>query len=220
MKLIDLTADNRTLTGNGPARELRRGGRIPAVLYGPGAEPKPLAVTIKDLETVMKDSQTGQLFVNLSVGKGKPTPALLKELQRHPVTGNFLHADFYQVDMDRKVKVMVPVVTRGKSIGVEMGGMLQVIRRSVEVFCLPDRIPEHIEIDITDLEMGESVHVEDIDLGDEIDIPHEVNFTVLTVVSGRMKAVEAEEGEEEGEGEEAVEGAEAETGEETETEAE
>lgn len=220
MKLIDLIADNRTLTGNGPARELRRGGKIPAVLYGPGAEPKRLAVTVKDLETVMKDSQTGQLFVNLSVGKGKPKPALLKELQRHPVTGKFLHADFYQVDMDRKVKVMVPVVTRGKSIGVEMGGMLQVIRRNVEVFCLPDRIPEHIEIDITDLEMGESVHVEDIDPGEAVDIPHDVNFTILTVVSGRMKAVEAEEGEEEVEGEEVAEGAEAEAGEGTEAEAE
>lgn len=218
MKLIDLVADNRTLTGNGPARRLRLGGKIPAVLYGPGAEPERLSVTVKDLETVMKDSQTGQLFVNLSVGEGKPKPALLKELQRHPVTGKFLHADFYQVDMERKVKVMVPVITRGKCVGVEMGGMLQVVRRNVEVFCLPDRIPEHIEIDITDLEMGESVHVEDIDLGENIDIPHEVNFTILTVVSGRMKAVEAEEGEEEVEGEEIVEGAEAEAGEETEAE--
>lgn len=208
MKLIDLNTNNRTTTGNGPARALRRDGKIPAVLYGPAAEPKSLAVDVKDMETIIKDSPAGQVFVNLSVDGGQAAPAMLKELQRHPVSGKFLHADFYQVDMNRKVKVMVPVTTRGKSIGVEMGGMLQIIRRSLEVQCLPNQIPETIEIDISDIQMGESVHVEDIDLGGDVEIPHEVNFTILTVISGRMKAAEEEEGEEEAV-EEAVEGEEA-----------
>ena len=99
--------------------------------------------------------------------------------------------------MDRKIRVRVPVTTRGKSNGVEMGGMLQIIRRELEVLCLPDDIPEVIEIDITELDMGESVHVEDIPLEGDVEIPHEVNFTVLTILSGRkVEEVVDEEGEE------------------------
>lgn len=207
MKLLDLNAEPRTATGNGPARVLRRNGKIPAIIYGPGAEPASMAVAVKDLETIIKQSPSGQVFANVSVGGGETRPAMLKELQRHPVTGSFIHADFYQIDLDRKVRVMVPVIAKGKAIGVEMGGMLQIIRRNLEVSCLPDRIPEHIEIDITDLQMGESVHVEDIDLGEDIELPHEVNFTVLTILSGRRAA---EEGEEEVEVEEGGEEAEAE----------
>ncbi|MGD9016828.1 MAG: 50S ribosomal protein L25/general stress protein Ctc [Desulfobacterales bacterium] len=213
MKLTDIKAHSRTATGNGPARGLRREGKIPAVLYGSNTESASLSLVVKDLEEVMKESQTSQILVNLSIDDGKPQPALLKALQRHPVTGAFLHADFYQVDMARKIRVNVPVTTKGKCIGIEMGGMLQIIRRELEVLCLPNRIPGHIEIDITNLEMGESFHVEDLVLEDGIEVPHEVNFTVLTVVSGRMKAEEAEEEgvEEEIEGEEPGEEAEAET---------
>jgi large subunit ribosomal protein L25 len=90
----------------------------------------------------------------------------------------------------------VPVVTTGKAAGVEMGGMLQLIRRELEVLCLPNAIPQTINIDVTQLEVGQSVHVEDIQLGDAVEIPHEVNFTILTI-SSQKKAEEgeAEEGE-------------------------
>jgi large subunit ribosomal protein L25 len=206
LKLFDLNAEPRTTTGNGPARVLRRSGKMPAVLYGQGVAPESLTVSVKDLETVLKGSSGGQMFLSLSVEGAPKKTVLLKELQRHPVSGDFLHADFYQVDMNRRIKVMVPVTTRGKCIGVEMGGMLQVIRRSLEVECLPDRIPDHIEIDITDLQMGESVHVEDIDLGEEVELPHEVNFTVLTILSGRKKTEEEEEEEGVEEEEAAAEG--------------
>jgi large subunit ribosomal protein L25 len=118
-----------------------------------------------------------------------------------------LHLDFYEVTMDQKIKVMVPVVTTGKSVGVEMGGMLQIIRRELEVFCLPDRIPENITIDITDLDIGDSVHVEAVQLEGDIEIPSEVNFTILTILSTKAEEEEVEEGEEE---EAMEEGAEAE----------
>jgi large subunit ribosomal protein L25 len=106
--------------------------------------------------------------------------------------------------MDQKISVMVPVTTTGVSKGVEEGGILQIIRRELEVYCLPANIPEQIEIDITELDMGDSVHVSEVALPQSVEIPYEVDFTILTVVSPKMEEpeeelLEEEEGLEEGE---------------------
>ena len=205
MEFHNLTAKPRTTKGNSPARALRRDGAIPAVIYGPGKDPVSISVSVYDLEQVMKTANSRQMFVNLAIEGGETRKAMLKELQRHPVKGSFIHADFYEVAMDRKVRVMVPVTTVGKCVGVEMGGMLQIIRRELEALCMPSDIPEKIEIDVTDLNMGESVHVQDIELAGDVELVHEVNFTVLTVLSGRKaEDKEAEEGEEEALAEEAT----------------
>jgi len=205
LEFHNLTAKPRTTKGNSPARALRRDGAIPAVIYGPGKDAVSISVGVYDLEQVMKAANSRQLFLNLAIEGGETRMVMLKELQRHPVKGSFIHADFYEVAMDRKVRVMVPVTTVGKCIGVEMGGMLQIIRRELEALCMPSDIPEKIEIDITDLDMGESVHVEDIELEGDVELVHEVNFTVLTVLSGRKaEEKEAEEGEEEALAEEAT----------------
>ncbi len=216
MDFLNISANQRTTRGNGPARVLRREGQIPAILYGPDNEPTSIAVNTHELEILLKSSTSGQVFVKLSIDGVGERKALLKELQRHPVSGQYIHADFYEVAMDRKIRALVPVTTRGKSQGVEMGGMLQIIRRELEVLCLPDDIPETIEIDITELDMGESVHVEDIPLEGDVEIPHEVNFTILTILSGRK--AEDEDVAEEGEEAELEEGAEAEAEAEPQTE--
>ena len=198
LEFHNLSAKSRTTKGNSPARALRREGAIPAVIYGPGKDAVSLSVGIYDLEQVLKAARSGQVFVNLAIEGGDTRKAMLKELQRHPVKGNFIHADFYEIAMDRKVNVMIPITTVGKSQGVEMGGMLQIIRRELEAWCMPSDIPENIVIDITNLGMGESVHVEDIELEGDVELIHDVNFTVLTVLSGRKaEEEEAEEGEEE-----------------------
>jgi len=170
-----------------------------------------LSVSARELENIIKERSTGQLFVDLVIGDAKKDKrhAMVKELQTNPVSRELLHVDFYEVSMDRKIRVHVPVVAVGKSKGVEFGGMLQIIRRELEVLCFPGEIPESFEVDITDLDIGDSIHVEDIPLQGEIEIPAEVNFTVLTIVSPKVEEVAAEE-EEELEGEaEAEEGAEA-----------
>lgn len=208
MDFFNINANTRTTKGNGPARVLRRDGQIPAVLYGPGKEPASIAVNTHELELLLKSSTSGQIFVNLAIDGAGERKALLKELQQHPVSGQYIHADFYEVAMDRKIRVRVPVVTRGKSQGVEMGGMLQIIRRELEVLCLPNDIPDQFEIDITELDMGESVHVEDLPLEGDVEIPHEVNFTVLTILAGRQE--EEEEIDEDGEEVEVAEAEEAE----------
>lgn len=198
MELLELKANTRTETGKGPARVLRREGRIPAILYGPKTDPIQLSVKIYDMEQLLKKAKSRQQLVSLDLGDGGAArPAMIKELQAEPLSRNFRHVDFYEVDMDKKIKVNVPIVTVGKSKGVEDGGLLQIIRRELEVICLPNAIPEKIEIDIADLDVGDSVHVEEIALEGDIEIPAEVNFTVVTILSTKKQALEDEEGAEE-----------------------
>ena len=201
MEFLELKAKPRTTKGNSPARALRRDGAIPAVIYGPGKASVALSVNVYDLEQALKGAGGRQIFVDLAIEGGEIRKAMLKELQRHPVNGSFIHADFYEVALDRKMRVMIPVTTVGKCQGVEMGGMLQIIRRELEALCFPTDIPDEIEIDITELDMGESVHVEDITLEGDVELVHDVNFTVLTILAGREEEEEVEEGEEGEEGE-------------------
>lgn len=207
MEIMNLKASQREAVGNGPARVLRRDGKVPAILYGPKTEPVKLAVEKINLEPIFKSGAVAQKLLKLEIdGMDGSRNVMIKEMQRHPVSQTLLHLDFYEVSMDQKIKVMVPVTTIGQSKGVEMGGMLQLIRRELEVFCRPDQIPENIEIDVTDLDVGDSFHVEDLNLEGEVEVPADVNFTILTVLSTKVEAEEEEEGEEV-EGEEAAEGA-------------
>ncbi|MBW2336659.1 MAG: 50S ribosomal protein L25/general stress protein Ctc [Deltaproteobacteria bacterium] len=213
MEKTELQATVRKSVGNGPARVLRRAGQIPAVLYGRKIEPVLLSVNTKDLEQILKKGSFGQFILNLVIQNGKKVTksAIIKELQTHPVSGNLIHIDFYEVDMKRQIKVMVPVVTTGKSAGIEEGGLLNIVRRELEVFCLPGDIPEAIEIDISELGIGDSIHLEDVPLGENVEVAADVNYTVVTVLSPKVEEEVVEEEEEELEGEE--EGAEGEAAE-------
>lgn len=212
MELIDLKTEKRTATGNGPARRLRRAGQIPAVYYGPNTKPVLLSVNKNDIETVLKKGGVGQVILKLVIqnnGETRTMPAMIKELQTHPVSRNFIHIDFYEINMDRKITVKVPIVTMGVAKGAEFGGILQIVRRELEVECLPLEVPESIVIDISDLDIGDSIHVGKISLEGEIEILEDDNRTVVTVLSPKLEEAEPEEEEaEEGaaeEGEEASE---------------
>ncbi|HUV78392.1 MAG TPA: 50S ribosomal protein L25/general stress protein Ctc [Desulfobacterales bacterium] len=204
MELIELKTNIRTTVGNGPARRLRQTGQIPAVLYGPKTESVLLSVNKNDLDLVLKKGRSGQIILNLVIqnnGETYTRPAMIKELQVHPVSRNYLHIDFYEIDMDRKITVGVQVVITGTSVGVERGGILQIIRRELEVKCLPFEVPESIEIDVTDLDMGDSVHVKDISLDGEVEFLGESNLTVVTILMPKIE--EEPEAEEEAEEEDA-----------------
>ena len=203
MKVIELNAAVRTTVGNGPARALRRDGRIPAVLYGPGTQPVMLSVQMNALEKALKHGKFGQAIFNLAMDSANESTktVMIKELQSHPLTGNYLHADFYEVDMNRKITVSIPVIPTGKAKGVEDGGVLQIIRRELDVICLPMQIPQSIEIDISDLDIGDSVHVKDIPAREGVEIAFDVNFTVITVVAPKSDERTAGEGAEEAEAE-------------------
>ena len=206
MDQIDLKAQIRKATGKGPARVLRREGRIPAVLYGPKTDSMMLSIDFKEFEQIVKKTNIGSVLLNLQIQNGKTLtrPAMIKELQTDPVTGTFVHVDFYEIDMQRKINVSVPVVTRGKSAGVEEGGLLQIVRREIELFCLPTAIPESIEVDISDLTIGDSIHIREITLPAEVELPEDIDFTVVTVLAPKIEEEPVEEEELE-EGEEAVE---------------
>lgn len=215
MEKLELTTKVRTTVGNGPARELRRQGSIPAVFYGPETESIMLSVPSKALELITKSANIGQLLLKLTIEGDESTTktAMVRELQVHPLSGNPIHVDFYEVDMDRKIVVSIPIVTVGKCKGVEVGGMLQLVRRELEVLCLPNEIPESIVVEVSDLDIGDSLHVDEIELGENIELPSaDVNFTVITVLA--PVAEEEEEEEELEEGEEGAEGAEGEDGDE------
>jgi large subunit ribosomal protein L25 len=169
-----------------------------------------LSVNIKDLEHVFKQGNVSQIILNLIIQNGKKIAkaAMVKELQTHPVSGNFIHIDFYEIDMKRQINVMVPVIIKGEAAGIESGGMLNIVRREVELLCLPGDIPEAIEIDVTDMDIGDSIHIEDIPLSDNVEISADSNFTLVTVLSPKVEeeVVEEEEAElEEGEAEEGAE---------------
>ena len=209
MELIDLKTNIRKSTGNGPARRLRRSGQIPAVFYGPGTESVLLSVNASEFEKVLKKSIAGQVLLNLIIQNGETfsRSAMVRELQTHPVSRDFLHIDFYEIAMDRKIRVKVPIVTTGKSEGVELGGILQIIRRELEVLCLPLKVPKSIEIDISDLDIGDAVHIGGIALEGDMEFLEDDHFTVVTVLSPTIEEVEEEEEEVE---EELEEGEEAE----------
>ena len=177
---------------------MRQDGRIPAVLYGPKTEPALLSVEIRDLEQIFKTGNVGQVLLNLVIQNGQEStrPAMIKELQAHPVSGKFLHIDFYEIDLERKIRVGVPIITIGNPIGVETGGLLQIVRREIEVLCLPTQIPESIEVDVTHLDVGDSIHVEEIQVEGDAEIPADVNFTVITCLAPKVEAEPEEEEEE------------------------
>ncbi len=208
MELIELKASVREKTGKGPGRVLRGEGRVPAVLYGPGAEPLNLSVAVLDLQKILREGNQRHILKLMIQNGGETTrSAMIKELQTEPVSRDLVHVDFYEIAMDRKISVHVFVEAVGDSVGVKAGGVLQVVRRELEVYCLPGRIPESITVDITDLGVGDSVHVEDIPLPEGVEVPHDVNFTVLTIAAPTREETEGEaEVEEELEAGEAPEG--------------
>ena len=184
MEFIDLKAEIRKGSGKIAARALRKTDSLPAVIYGAKTESFLVSVGTYDFSEIIRKNGSSGLFINLQIsGDTKAArTVLLKELQMDTFKLKYLHADFQEIDMDTKISVMVPVETTGSSPGVEAGGLLQVIRRELELFCRPADTPDSVLIDVAALEVGDSIHVEDIVLGDDIDIPHEVDFTVITVV--------------------------------------
>jgi len=204
LEKIELKVTVRKTVGNGAARELRREGMIPAILYGPKAEPLMLSVTTKELENILVTSNIGQVLLNLLIqnGKQKSRTAMIKELQTQPVSGNLLHVDFYEVAMDQKIKISIPVVTTGQAAGVEEGGVLQLVRHEVEIFCFPNNIPESLEVDITDMNIGDSRHMDEVSIDESFELVDESNFTLVTILSPKAEEVEEEEEEEVEEGEE------------------
>lgn len=198
MELIELNAKLREKSGKGVARKLRSNNEIPAIVYGAKKDSMMLSLDTVAFDRIIRENGSMGLFFNLKVGgdSGTEKIVMLKDMQMDTFGLKYLHIDLHEIDMDNQVTITVPVEAVGDSKGVKEGGLLQIIRRELDVLCKPADAPDSIQIDISDLDVGDAVHVEEIDLGEDIEIPHEVNFTVITIVAPTVDEVEAGEEEE------------------------
>jgi large subunit ribosomal protein L25 len=176
-------------SGKGAARKARAAGMIPAIVYGKHLE-KPLQISIdpKAVKTAVNTSKRLNTVIGLKVGSASHI-VLLKEYQQDPVTRELLHADFIDVRENEQVKVKVPVALVGKAEGQGQGGILSQMRRELEVWALPAAIPEKIEVDVTPLKIGHSLHINDVKMPAGITVKTQVNYTLAVVTAPEAEVV-------------------------------
>lgn len=184
MAIVSLSSVRRSATGKGVARKLRAAGKVPGVFYGRGDAAIPLELGAKDLEGVLTGADGGNVIVDLQVEGAEEADrkAIVREVQRDPVQGHVLHIDLQHISLTEKIHVEVSVVLLGTPVGVkDGGGILEHLLRELEVECLPTEIPAHIDVDVSGLAIGQSVHVRDISVPN-VTIESEAGRTVATVV--------------------------------------
>ena len=181
MSLIPLSASRRETLGKGGARKARAAGQIPAVLYGHGETPIAVAVQARDFEVALRTHKGGNPIVNLAVSGGEFT-ALIRDVQYDPVSHHILHLDFQHISLTETIEVKVAVHLNGLPLGVkDGGGILETILRELDVRCLPTAIPSAIQVDVSHLNIGDSVHVRDV-TAEGITILNDIDETIATVV--------------------------------------
>lgn len=189
----NVAATARTTRGKGAARRLRNGGQIPAVAYGKGlATALPLAVAPKDIITVLKSERGKNTVLSMKVGGEKDLLVMIKDFTLHPVNRTLEHVDFVEVKLDRAVDIDVPLVALGKPIGLTNGGIIRQVYRTVPVRCLPDKIPLKIEVDISHLDIHESLPMKDLPLSEGVEIRLPPEQTVIAIVAPEKDRAEEE----------------------------
>ncbi len=185
MRKADLPVVKRADRGKNAARRLRREGMIPAVLYGKGAQPLPLSVDKKAFAAIMHGQEGHNALLNMKIA-GQENEEILsmpKEIQFDPLAGGVVHVDFQQVHLDQAITTMVPVHLMGTAVGIKSGGVLEHLCREIEIECLPMDVPASIEIDISGLQIGDSIHVSDLRVSGEVRILDDSSTTVALVAA-------------------------------------
>ena len=190
MAMMELTAERRRDTGKEINRKRRAEGRIPGVIYGKGLETRSIEFQRKTLEKFLATARRGTVIVKMIVqdgADGKESYAVLKEVQTHPLTERITHVDFYEVALGKKFRVEVPLRVKGKAPGIEMGGILEVVTRSLEVECTPDHVPEFLELDVSSLGIGQSLHLADVRFPEGV-VPTEKDLRITLAAVNTPKA--------------------------------
>jgi large subunit ribosomal protein L25 len=208
MATIQLDSKKRTMTGKGSARKLRSAGRLPVILYGPETSPIMLSLDYKQLQKILRGKSAENIIFDLKIdsnGANQSLRVMIKEIQKDPVTRDYLHVDFYEISMEKELEVDIPVYLVNTPIGVSEGGILEHIRRELKISCMPKNLVDKIEIDVSGLAIGQSLHIEDIDLPPGLKSIEDRDLTIATVGAPTIEEEVEEEIEEEGEekGEEA-----------------
>ncbi len=206
IKTVSLPAERRSDKGKGPARQMRMKGRIPAVIYGRGRKAESLSISSTDVDLLFKRGATTSTVIDLAVD-GKSENVLIREIQRHPVRHDVQHLDFYAIRAGEAITVDVAIHLDGIPSGVRhAGATLDQVLREVTIAVLPRNIPERVSLDVTDLEIAQSLHVRDLVI-ENAKVLTDIDKTICTVIAPRVEEVEAPA---EVEIEEEVEGAEPE----------
>jgi large subunit ribosomal protein L25 len=185
MATATLSAEMRNDRGKGVARKLRAAGRVPGVIYGHGREPQSLSLVARDLDKLLSHIAAGSTVIDLTLGKAT-TKTLIREIQRHPFKKQILHIDFMELVAGEKVIVDIPLVFVGVPEGVRLSGaLLEQIVHSIEVNVDPSSIPNHIDVDVTNLAMGHSLHVRDLVLPEGLEVLTDEDTTICAVIAPR-----------------------------------
>jgi len=190
MAEVRLQAERRTVAGKGGARKTRAAGKVPAIVYGGGMEPIPVQVDRRELVSALHTDAGMNVLLDLAIGD-TTTLALTRELQRDPVRGTLLHADFVKVDRTQEIEVEVPIHLTGEAPGVREGGVLEHQLFTAHVRCLPTAMPEHIVADISSLGPGDALKVADLVAGRDYEILNERD-TVVALITTAVSAEELE----------------------------
>ena len=189
-QIVELTAEPRSETGKGAARQIRFRSRVPAVIYGHGRDTQSLTLDAFALSQALKDVEWASAVIQLTID-GRTVRALIREIQRHPVRPDILHLDFYEIRADEKVRLKLPIHLVGTPEGVRnQGGVLDQVSREIEIEVLPEHIPDRLDVDVTNLTMGHSLHVRDITLPNA-HILTSGDLTIATIVPPRTEEVAA-----------------------------
>jgi len=193
MEIIKLSATPRPECGKSPSNRLRRTGQIPAVCYGKGVAAFSVAVAPKELLQVLKSAHGRNSVIELNVKDAQNYTVMVRDYGYHPISRELLHADFLQVKLDQPIDVDVPMRCTGKAKGLVAGGILQQIFRNLPIRCLPEKIPVDIEIDVTELELGETVKAGKIIVPDgvKVRLPEEQTVVVIAIPDKGEEAVAA-----------------------------
>jgi len=183
-----LSAASRPASGKGGARKSRAAGRVPAVLYGPSRPPETISVDPLALHELFKATGNRNTVVQLEIDGATAVPCLVRDAQRHPVTRELLHLDFYAVP-DHPIEVMIPIKTVGKPKGLLLGGHLRLVRRTVKAICRYDRIPDALVADVSDIDVDEFMNVSQLSVPDGVTLVYDRDYPVINVY-GKSKIKE------------------------------
>jgi large subunit ribosomal protein L25 len=185
MAIVSFNATARDQAGKGAARTLRSKGLIPAVIYGHGRDPQPLSLNARDLDKLLGHIQAESTVIEVSVG-GTTSKTLIREIQRHPIKRQILHVDFQALVAGEKVTVSIPIVLEGIPEGVRLGGgVLDQTLRELEIEVDPSSIPDHIEFDVTNMVIGDSVHVSDLKMPEGVEVLDDPETSVAVLAAPR-----------------------------------
>ncbi|HEY3375423.1 MAG TPA: 50S ribosomal protein L25 [Candidatus Aquicultor sp.] len=190
MEIAELKAEKREIAGKESSKKLRRDGRVPAIVYS-GGKATEISVNAREFSALTHSDAGKNVIVKLKIPGVKKAPnAIIKEVQRNPIKNEYFHVDFQEIAMDELIQAMIPVVHVGDAAGIKLGGILERHLDQLEIEGLPGAMPDHLDIDITDMQIGDSIHAKDVQLPGDMAMLTDPDAVLLTIAAAAAAEVE------------------------------